>query len=139
MIHYTDDNRGRIQFRERRKQIIDFSGIRVGNITPTDCDGFIEYHGKAYILLELKRRGVEVPRGQLIALRRAVDDWQQADKVATLIIADHDVDDPARDIDAANCPVREFYYKGERKLCDYTVKELVDRFISFVDRRQPNE
>lgn len=40
-MNYTDDNRGAIQFRERRKQIIDFSGLRVGNITPTDCVLFL--------------------------------------------------------------------------------------------------
>ena len=133
LIQYTEDNRGSIQFRERKKQIIDFSGLRIGNITPTDCDGLIEYHGKAYILLELKRRGVEVPKGQLLALKRAVDDWQRAQKFATLIIAEHDVDNPNTDIDAASCHVREFYFKGNKKTGDYTVKALIDRFISFVD------
>ena len=77
-MNYTDDNRGAIQFRERRKQIIDFSGLRVGNITPTDCDGLIEYHNKAYILFEIKHRDAKVPEGQLKALVRSVDDFKLA-------------------------------------------------------------
>jgi len=39
---YTDDNRGTIQNRERARQIIDFHGLRIRNITPTDIDGFIK-------------------------------------------------------------------------------------------------
>lgn len=135
-INYTDDNRGAIQFRDRRKQIIDCRGLRYGNITPTDCDGLIEYHGKAYILFELKKRGTEVPKGQLLALVRAVDDWRRARKPALLIIAEHDVENPAEDIDAAKCNVRSYYGGGVWKHpnAPITLKDTIDSFISRVDR-----
>lgn len=131
-MNYTDDNRGAIQFRERRKQIIDFSGLRVGNITPTDCDGLIEYHNKAYILFEIKHRDAKVPEGQLKALVRSVDDFKLARKSALLVIAEHDVDDPGKDIDAATCKVR-IWYDGSWKQSNETLKELINRFVNYVD------
>ena len=131
---YTDDNRGAIQFRERRKQLVDYSGLRIGNITPTDCDGLIEYRDKAYVLFEIKHRNAKVPSGQLKALVRSVDDFKQAHKAAILIIAEHDVDNPALDIDAAKCAVRVFY-DGAWKKSDETLADLIQRFISYVDRR----
>ena len=138
---YTDDNRGVIQFRERRKQLIDCSGLRIGKITPTDCDGLIEYHGRAYVLFELKFRDAEVPRGQLIALVRAIDDWRQARKFALLIIAEHDVENPAEDINAAKCTERTFYFEGiwYTPPKPVTLKERIDRFIDYVNRRNSLE
>ena len=134
-MNYTDDNRGAIQFRERRKQLIDCSGLRIGKITPTDCDGLIEYHSKAYVLFELKLRDAEVPRGQLIALERAIDDWRQARKFALLIIAEHNVDNPEKDIDAAKCNVRSWYGgKWRQPDAPVTLKDLIDKFIAYVDR-----
>lgn len=129
---YTDTNRGTIQFRNRRKQIIDFSGLRYDNITPTDCDGIIEYKNKAYVLFEIKYRNAEVPRGQLLALTRMVDDYKRANKYALLIIAEHNIDDAEQDIDAANCKVRK-WYDGIWRQNPLTLKELIDRFIKYVD------
>lgn len=43
-MNYTNENRGKIQNEEFARRIIDFSGMRYGNITPTDIDGVIEYH-----------------------------------------------------------------------------------------------
>lgn len=135
-MNYMDDNRGAIQFRERKKQIVDFSGLRFGNITPTDCDGLIEYRDKAYILFELKHRGADVPHGQLVALVRAVDDWRRAGKKAMFIIAEHEADNPADDIDAASCTVRTYYNGAWYKPAKPTsLKSLVTLIISNVDRR----
>ena len=132
-ITYSDDNRGSIQFRERRKQIIDFSGLRYGNITPTDCDGFIEYQNKAYVLFEIKYRDAKVPHGQSLALTRSVDDYVSAGKKALLIIAQHEVDDPNQDINAAKCSVRDFYFKGKwhKPKDSITLKDAIDKFITY--------
>ena len=46
-MEYQNNNRGVIQNRDRKKQIIDFSGLKYGKITPTDIDGLIEYKDKA--------------------------------------------------------------------------------------------
>ena len=112
---YTDDNRGAIQYRARRRQLVDFSGLRFDNITPTDCDGLIEYRNKAYVLFEIKLRDAKVPDGQLKALVRSIDDFKRANKSAILVIAEHDVDNPAQDIDAAkilclDCLIKSAYF-----------------------------
>jgi len=40
--------RGKIEHRDRARQIRDFSNLRYGNITPTDIDGLIEYQNKCF-------------------------------------------------------------------------------------------
>lgn len=135
---YTNGSRGTIQFRDRKRQIIDFSNLRIGTITPTDCDGLIEYHNKAYVIFEIKYRDAEVPHGQLEALVRSIDDYKQAGKAAVLIIAEHTVDDTTRDIDAAKCNVRSWYTgKWKRPNSAITLGQLVEQFIAFVDRSKP--
>lgn len=132
---YNDDNRGVIQCRERRQQIIDASGLRFGNITPTDCDGLIEYKDKAYVLFEIKYRDAPVPKGQLVALTRSIDDYTRAGKHAVLIIAEHEVDNPKQDIIAAICKVRTYYYHGTWYKKECTLKDFIEKMIAFVDRR----
>ena len=133
---YSDDSRGSIQFPERRKQLVDFQKLRIGNITPTDCDGLIEYQNKAYILFEIKYRNATVPQGQLLALTRAVDDFSTAHKPALLIIAEHDVDDPSQNIDASQCIVRQCYFDGVWKAPSKprTLKDLINSFIAYINK-----
>ena len=45
-----------IQHRERLNQFIDYSGLMFGSIHPTDTDGEIEYHNKAWVFFEIKHR-----------------------------------------------------------------------------------
>ena len=124
----------KINNRRYAKQLIDFANIRIGaNGMPTDCDGLIEYHGKAYVLFELKHRGADVPLGQWLAFVRMCDDFNRLHKPAVFIVAEHDVDDPDIDIDAAACTVRKFYYAGKWYRGSNTLKALIDRFIAFVD------
>ena len=134
---YTDDNRGKIQYRNRRKQLIDFSGLRIGDITPTDCDGIIEYHDKAHVLFEIKSRSVDVPNGQKLAFERMCNDFNRLKKPAVFIVAEHDVDDPAEDIDAAQCKVRDFYFRGVWYRDKSLLKDLIERFIKFADGEKP--
>lgn len=134
-MNYSSDNRGAIQFRNRRKQIVDFSEVRFGNITPTDCDGIIEYHNKAYILFEIKYRDAPVPKGQLLALTRTVDDFKLANKKAVLIIAEHHVDNTDDDVKADKCSVRK-WYNGQWKTFDGSLKSLIEKFINSVDNKE---
>lgn len=136
-MNYSNENRGSIQYRARRQQLIDFSGLRFGNITPTDCDGLIEYHNKAFIFFEIKYRDAKVPEGQQKAFMRNVDALRLAGKAALFIIAEHEVDDSSADINAVNCKVREFY-DGTWKNTKETLKEVIERFIQFVVGRQPS-
>lgn len=133
---YDDNNRGRIQNRLRSQQIIDFSGIRYKNITPTDIDGFFEKTGKAFVFYEYKLEGAEIPRGQELALTRIVDSLSTAGKTAVLFICRHNEINPVNDVKAANAIVEKIYWNGKwHKGRNKTVKEHTDthKFMNWIE------
>lgn len=133
-MQYTEENRGHFQARDRAKQLVSFENMQIGSITPTDSDGEIEYHNKAWIFFEIKFKYKDVPLGQKIALERKIDDITKSGKEAVLFLADHFVGDASQDIDAASCVVRTIYYKGKWWKSDGSdLKSYVNRFIGMVD------
>ena len=80
------DMRGKIINRDRRKQIIDFSGMRLKHkITPTDMDciisieptsatAMIEYRNLGYVFIETKYNDAKLPFGLTTAGRSACRD-----------------------------------------------------------------
>lgn len=115
--------------------MIDFSGIRYGNITPTDVDGLIEYHNKAVVFLEYKCDSAEMPYGQKLALERVATNNHIAGKKSTVFVCEHNVHDCEQDVDAAEAVVRDFYYDGVWYHDGKTkVKDKLDNFIRFVDK-----
>ena len=127
--------RGDIVYRERAKQLRSFSGLRFGNITPTDIDGLIEYKNKAYAIMETKMDGVEIPFGQMLALERMCDDLSKI-KPTILIISRH-FEPPEIDIDMASCEVEKYKFQKVWKVCEnHTVKSLLDLFFAQVDRTE---
>lgn len=125
----ADSERGVIRNRGYATQIRDFSGLRFGNITPTDVDGLIEYKGKGYVLIEIKYQGVQLPPGQRLALERLCDDLQRT-KPTLLIIAVHDSDG---DIDVAKTLVAEYRFKRKWRTRDGTIRELIRAFLGHLD------
>ena len=125
--------RGVINNIERAKQINSFDGLQYGNITPTDLDGCIEYHNKAYIFIEIKYGDTQLPFGQRLALERLVKDTGLAKK-SIAIIAQHNIKNTDHQIIVKDCIVRELYLWNEKKWRppnrDMTVKELADTFIT---------
>ncbi len=135
-MEYLDENRGRIQERDRARQIIDFSGLKFGKITPTDIDGLIEYHNQAVIFMEFKYFCAPLPHGQQLALTRLVDNSQRAGKEAILLICEHHVSDCDSDIIASDAIVREFYYRAKwYHDGKTTVFDKIQRFLDFTKRR----
>jgi hypothetical protein len=123
--------RGVINNKDRARQLRDFSGLRYGNITPTDIDGLIEYKDIAYVIFETKFGSAEVPRGQMIAIERLCDDLQNY-KHTIVIISSHN-HPVTEEIDLANSIVTQ--YRWRKKWVDmkdnpYTVKMLVDWFLN---------
>lgn len=134
-MEYQNNNRGVIQNRDRKKQIIDFSGLKYGKITPTDIDGLIEYKDKAMMFFEYKYNNAELPHGQKLALERCVNDIRKAGKIAVAFICEHNVSDCNTDIDASSAIVRDCYYNGKwYHDGKRTVKQKADSFIAFVER-----
>jgi hypothetical protein len=124
----TTKKRGVITHRARAKQVIDFSGLRFGNITPTDIDGLIEYHDKCFLLIELKHRNkCELDRGQRLALERLCN---SLNKPALLLHAIHS--EPVQnDIEADACFVHKYFWKREWIIPQsvVTVKEAAEGFF----------
>ena len=120
--------RGQIKYRGRRKQIIDYSGVRYKNITPTDIDGYFEIQNKVYIFIELKLENAPFERGQELAFERLVDNIK---KPAIFIIGIHNVTETYEDIKAHECVVWKYrydkkWYPPSKRM---TIKELIDKFL----------
>jgi len=133
------NNRGSINNRGRAKQLIDFSGLRFGNITPTDSDwppmqGGIEYGNKLYVFAEFKLGTAKMPYGQRLFHERHTDDLERSGKPTLCIIASHNKYDPNEDIDAANTSVTEYRLKGEWITFSpesiITTKEIIELFLA---------
>lgn len=122
------------KFRSRAKQLIDFSGLQWGSITPTDIDGLIEYKNKAMVFMEFKHDGAQMPKGQELALQRLADDSQKVGKEATVLECVHYVSNCDNDVTAADAIVRRLYYKGKwYNDGKTTVKGKINSFISYVE------
>ena len=129
-MNYTDDLRGIIQNRERKKQILDYSGLKYGQCTPSDVDGLLEYHDSCIILYEYKLDSAPMPHGQRQALERLCNAIEHGGKPCLLLVCQHDVQDCGANVDAAAAVVRELY-TGGRWYTDgkRTAKEYSDYFI----------
>lgn len=118
--------KGQIVNQSQGSQIRDYSGLRYGNITPTDIDSFTDFGGKKFVIVEYKYKDKELPYGQKLALERLVD----ALKVdSLLLIATHN--NGHGDIDGANAIVTGFRYhnKWQTPKSAITVKQAYDIFL----------
>lgn len=122
--------RGAIHSRERARQLRDFTGLRFGNVTPTDIDGFVEFHDELFVWIEIKLKGHDVPRGQCKALERSCDAVSKAGRMAAVLIVEHDTE-PTEDIDVAACSVREWRYlkKWRKPIKLTTCREAIDKLL----------
>lgn len=123
--------RGVIYNRAYASQLRDFSGLRWGNITPTDIDGLVDFGAKAFVVLEIKHRGGNMPLGQRIAMERLIDNLALSGVDAIGLVAEHNTNG---DIDCANCIVTEFrwrqcWYQDERQK---TVRAAIEGFLKTV-------
>lgn len=125
--------RGKITYRERARQIIDFSGLKYQNITPTDIDGFLDFGNVAFVDFELKYDGAPVSYGQRLALERRCDSAQRAGIKSLCVICDHFVEDASEDVNAAHAIVREYRsrYKWIKPKSKVTLRGLIDRFRDY--------
>ncbi len=130
-----DEPRGIIRNRAYAAQLRDFSGMRFGNITPTDIDGFIEYHDKGFVFIENKFGQARMSIGQRLALQRLIDCLSQV-KPSLLIIASH-MEGANEDIDVGESIVTEYRSRGKWIVpaTKITVYRMVDEFLKRLDRK----
>lgn len=131
------DKPGEYRNDERARQLLRFSGMQYGTITPTDIDSLIEYHDKAYVIIEVKKNGAPVPAGQRKALTRFINAVGDAGKLSVAIVAEHGILNPHCDVLLKACQVREVYFSQERKWRapkrQMTVDGCVREFLRAVD------
>ena len=130
-------DRGKIYNHERARQQRDYSGLRFGNITPTDIDGIIEYKNIGYVIIELKYSDNVLPYGQKLALERLTDDLEKAGKPCLCIVATHLTLNCNEDIDVASALVEEYRYKEQwrENKNSLATKELIERFFKRLERQ----
>jgi len=123
--------RGLIKNRERAKQLRDYSGLCFDTITPTDVDGLIEYHGRGYILIEVKFGDAPMDRGQRLAFERLTDDLNRAGRPTIFLIVGHDQRDPEKDIDVGTSIVTEYRYNRQWRIpkSQCTTREITEWFL----------
>lgn len=130
--------RGVIENRERKQQIADFSGLRFGNITPTDLDAFIDFGDRLFIFIEGKFGGAPVARGQMLAIERLCDACNMPPRrYAFAIIVDHHAP-VGSDVDFANTAVRAYRMNGSWQQpmnSKTTLLEAINRLRSYVNNK----
>lgn len=123
--------RGAARERKYTTQARDFTGLRYGNITPTDIDALIDFHDRAYVLIETKYTGGMMPFGQRRALERLTDIIRETGRKSIAIVAEHS--NGYGDIDFAKAVVIEYRFRGEwiTPRVPLKVKDAIDRFMEF--------
>lgn len=108
-------------------QLKDFSGLTWGKISPTDIDGFLEFSGKLFIIIETKYDGAPMPYGQKLALERICDGLTHGDSHAILILTKHNTDG---DIDMATTTVTAYRENANwfTEVPEVTLREMIDIF-----------
>ena len=127
---------GKIHHRARAAQLRDFSGLRIGAAWPSDLDCVIEVDGAAFLIVEYKIEGVDVPRGQRLLIARYVDTLAAGGAAALGIIAEHNQHDCRRDIDCGAAIVRRIRWRGEWRGMDTRVM-VRDALHGFFRRHAP--
>lgn len=123
------DDRGKIHNlgRYRQSKLVDFSGLRWGNITPTDIDGFIDFGDKLFIYIEFKLKGTEIADGQRLAIERLCDRCVNGGVQTFGIIAEHEITNTSQTIDAAKTIVIK--YRCDREWHEVKSKYNAKKFI----------
>lgn len=126
----SPETRGTIYHAPRAAQLRDFQGLRWGTITPTDIDGFLDFGRRAFVFVETKTLGADLPAGQRLALERLADACQ-ATGIHTLALVAVHLTPSSQPIDVSRARVTELRYAGRWMHVDYiTVRAIIDRFLA---------
>lgn len=117
---------------EIMKRINNFSGLRFGSISPTDIDGLIDFQNKAFVLIETKYTGGEMPDGQRIAIERLTDIIEETGRKSIALVAEYD--NKKGDIDCAKAVVVKYRMNHTWKIprVPLNVRDAIERFVAFV-------
>lgn len=126
---------GKIRYPARSSQLIDFSGIRYGNATPSNVDGVLELDGKLFVIIEYKHTSAQkMSLGQRLMIQRMADQLGSGICYSLAVIATHN-SPIGQEIDAANSVVSEIRWKNQwfnLEGKNYTVRRCIDRAYHYV-------
>lgn len=106
------------------KQGVDFTGLQNGKIHPSDIDAVLEFDNEALILIEIKRQGARIPKGQRLLLERLCDNWGTEKSI--VFYCTHKWDDDSVDVPAEQCTVYEVYHKGQWIVKNVNLKDALN-------------
>ena len=120
--------RGKIRNPKYAMQLRDMSGLRWGKITPTDIDGFLDFGGRVYVIIEGKHGRASMTLGQRLALERLCDSCTKASVATLLVICSHTT---TGTIDYAELPVVMYRCRQEWRTPGrpITVRQIIDEFL----------
>ena len=110
------------------RQSIDFTNIQSGKIHPTDIDVVLEFDNEVLILLEVKRKGNEIPIGQRLVLERISNAWHT--KKSVVLYVTHSFKNDDKDIPLSECNVESIYIdkKWKKAKTEITLKDTLKAF-----------
>lgn len=109
------------------KQSIEFTGIEWGKIHPSDIDAVLEFNNELLILIEVKRKGLEIPTGQRLMLERICDSWHT--KKSLVLLVWHEFKNDKKDIPLDKCMVNKIYYDKKWKTHESKLKPCIDKIL----------
>jgi len=115
---------------------IDFTGVQNGVIHPSDIDAVLEFDNDILILIEVKKRGYEIPIGQKLLLERICSSWRTKRSVVLKVEYD-DIYPQDQNIPLDGCYVTGYYhrYKWVNTREPYSLKN----FLNYLGERWQNK
>lgn len=111
---------------------MDYSSMYKGNKHPSDIDMLYIGKDKVLILGEIKNERGSFKWGQRRLLETLINGWQ-GDGLILFIVHDKYWQRGDREVNVAECPVREVYFKSEKQWRkphrQITVKEVLDIYM----------
>jgi len=126
----NDIDRGKIINPSYSNQVIDYSDMKLGKITPTNIDGYMDIRGKGHWFYEAKYGDSKPRRGQALAFERLAD---ATAPFSVYIIGSHDCPSTAS-IMASETKVTDvrFLKKWIQPSENITTRELTERFLNYL-------
>lgn len=107
---------GKIRYPRRASQQIDYSGVRFGNATPSNVDGFLELDDHFFIIFEYKHASAsKMSVGQRMMIERVCDAIHartSPPSYCVAIVAQHNAG-IGEEIDGANARALGVRWKGQ--------------------------
>ena len=113
-----------IKYKNRIKQVLDFTGVGDSKIHPSDIDAILEFDNKYLIIFEVKLKGVQVPVGQKILFERLADCWQEKNGEAFVVYCEHETE-TSEIINMVNTTVKKVYNNKKNFVRNQNIREFL--------------